>query len=693
MLQTDPSGGIPAGLRKRPTAEDLAAMLGDADDLLPAAAGIRFSDPNGNVLLLKRSAKGDHPGEWCFPGGMVEGDETPEQAARREAIEETGHKESGPLKLLDRTAADGIDFHTFSQPVGEQFEPRLNDEHDEHVWVHPEHPPEPLHPGVRTLMTKTAIAMDEIKNQDQVFKVREDLVAADSALLLALDRDTVREMDRDGRMRVKVANISKACINPYKGHEIPDWEKLGLDPNHVYHLLRDPEELAKAAATFNGVQILRKHTPVSAEDAQQWEVVGATGTDAAFNDPYLTNSLSIWTKEAIDEIESEAKRELSCGYHYKADMTPGNFSGKAFDGVMRDIVGNHVALVEDGRAGPDVVVGDSAEEIMSEATKALAKTLNAAAHRQTSVYALNTYLRTKIAKPLLAMDAKPLGIMAKVFDGITGKNFKDKKGEIATRLKTLTQGKLAKDASLDDVEKVLDMLDGHEVDGGDESVSEPQHNAMEAAAHGQSTLGIPQKVGEEFTSKDASEGLKGFLKEKGMGEDDIAAATNLAFPPKPAVDEDDEAKKKREKEEADKAAAAKAKDAEMDTDKDKDKVTKPAMDAAITAATEATAKRVKEEVRATERGIREAETAVRPFVGELPALAFDSAEEVYRHALTMLGVQGAKDIHVSALPTILKMQPKAGAKPSQHSERIGMDAAAVDNINKRFPGIERITSV
>jgi hypothetical protein len=41
-------------------------------------------------------------------------------------------------------------------------------------------------------------------------------------------------------------------------------------------------------------------------------------------------------------------------------MTPGvSPQGEKYDGVMRDIVGNHVALVKEGRAGADVVVGDS----------------------------------------------------------------------------------------------------------------------------------------------------------------------------------------------------------------------------------------------------------------------------------------------------------------------------------------------
>ncbi len=44
--------------------------------------------------------------------------------------------------------------------------------------------------------------------------------------------------------------------------------------------------------------------------------------------------------------------------------------------------------------------------------------------------------------------------------------------------------------------------DGFEDGGEDKSVSEAQHRAMAAAAHGKSTLGIPKKVGEEFLSKD-----------------------------------------------------------------------------------------------------------------------------------------------------------------------------------------------
>ncbi|TWA71909.1 hypothetical protein FBZ84_101175 [Azospirillum baldaniorum] len=185
--------------------------------------------------------------------------------------------------------------------------------------------------------------------------------AADSVTTdrLAMDRDTVRQKDEDGRLKVERANISKAVVNPYLGREIPGWEALGLDPGKTYRLLRHPDELARAAPTFNALPLLDTHVPSTAWDHPFGKVVGTTGTDAAFEAPYLTNSLAVWTADAIAGIEDGTQKELSCGYRYDPDMTPGAYEGQPYDGVMRNLKGNHVALVKEGRAGPDVVVGDA----------------------------------------------------------------------------------------------------------------------------------------------------------------------------------------------------------------------------------------------------------------------------------------------------------------------------------------------
>lgn len=175
----------------------------------------------------------------------------------------------------------------------------------------------------------------------------------------SIAQDTARSYDKDGRLHVAVSNISKATVNPYYGSEIPNYQQLGLEPKKVYYLLRDPEELEKAAPTFNNLPLLNKHIPVSADEPQKEVIAGTTGSDTVFEDGYLKCSLAVWDAEAIAGIESGEQVELSSAYHYTADMTAGEFEGRHYDGVMRDIVGNHVALVDVGRAGRDVVVSDA----------------------------------------------------------------------------------------------------------------------------------------------------------------------------------------------------------------------------------------------------------------------------------------------------------------------------------------------
>jgi 8-oxo-dGTP pyrophosphatase MutT (NUDIX family) len=119
------------------------------DSQTHTAAGIMFHDRTGRVLFVRRSDNSDHAGEWCFPGGAIEPGETAEMAARREALEETGHSTSLPLEQIDRRELGGVDFTTFVVEVPEPFAPVLDSEHTDAVWRMPTDAPEPLHPGVR----------------------------------------------------------------------------------------------------------------------------------------------------------------------------------------------------------------------------------------------------------------------------------------------------------------------------------------------------------------------------------------------------------------------------------------------------------------------------------------------------------------------------------------------------------------
>ena len=215
-------------------------------------------------------------------------------------------------------------------------------------------------------------------------------IAKDSRCMMAQDR-SMRSYDEDGRLHVETSNISKATVNPYYGSEIPNHDKLGLEPTKVYYMLRDPEELEKAVQTFNNLPLLSKHIPVSADDPQKDVIVGTTGSDAKFEDGYLKCSLAVWDSEAIAGIESGEQMELSSAYRYVADMTAGEFNGMRYDGVMRDIVGNHVALVDVGRAGRDVVVSD-ADPFSERNVMKLKKGAKARIHA--------------VLKPLMAQDAE-----------------------------------------------------------------------------------------------------------------------------------------------------------------------------------------------------------------------------------------------------------------------------------------------
>jgi len=173
---------------------------------------------------------------------------------------------------------------------------------------------------------------------------------------MALDR-AERTIDQDGRLRVQSVPLTKSNVCEYVGAEIPEFDVLGLNPTRRYRLYRDPAELAKAARSFNSIPLLSQHQPIDVRDHRPDLVVGCTGTDARFSEPFLTNSLIIWTQVAIDRVTSGAQRELSCGYRYRADMTAGTSpDGDSYEGVMRDIDANHVALVPEGRVGPDVAL-------------------------------------------------------------------------------------------------------------------------------------------------------------------------------------------------------------------------------------------------------------------------------------------------------------------------------------------------
>lgn len=177
--------------------------------------------------------------------------------------------------------------------------------------------------------------------------------------LQTFDSDTKRLRDAFGNLIVKDCNISKSCVSPYLGSELQGKTDGYLDPNKIYKILRSDSALSDAVSTFKSAPITLGHPDIGLDlPDTPAERIGMTGGDCKFESPYLKTTLVFNVESAIDDIESKRKKELSLGYICDIDMISGEYQGDKYDGVMKNIVVNHVALVKRGRAGSDVAVCD-----------------------------------------------------------------------------------------------------------------------------------------------------------------------------------------------------------------------------------------------------------------------------------------------------------------------------------------------
>ena len=191
---------------------------------------------------------------------------------------------------------------------------------------------------------------------------------------LAIDAESKRTYDENGFLHVSISPLTRVQVAPYRGCEIPGWQELGLEPDRVYRGYRSAEELSKPETieSVNGIPIQLAHHMDYADNPAKNTRVGSTGTDGAFHDPFLTNSLHIQDKNAIDRINDGSMRELSLAYRYKPVFTPGETpDGEKYDFIMTDISANHLALVDEGRAGHEVLVYDSKGGNMADVEKTL----------------------------------------------------------------------------------------------------------------------------------------------------------------------------------------------------------------------------------------------------------------------------------------------------------------------------------
>lgn len=394
-----------------------------------------------------------------------------------------------------------------------------------------------------------------------------------SEVILAFDKLSVRRTDTDGRLFVETSRISKAAVNPYYGREIPGWDDLGLDPDRVYRVFRPPEELRRAAATFNNLPILAVHTHVTADDPKKDVIIGTTGSDSAFDGQYLTNSLAFWDAEYIGKIEADEQRELSSSYRYIPILENGSYNGSPYDIKMTDIEGNHVALVVEGRAGPDVLVADTQ---IHPPQKVRTVKLNP---KQMAA------IKARLPKLKVAMD-----------EGI--------------------DTEAAETALMDALEEV-------------QALEEQQTDTTQDAGN-----------------SEIAEMLKKVLAMLEGGGKEAAA--------------DEVAKRAEEAKKADEAKNA------------------AAMDEKIKAAADGARVSIESRFRAAQK--------VEPITGRLDAMAFDSAELIYAHALKVGGMEPEKHDKAAYAGIVdVLLDRRADVTP-----RAAQDAATTDELHKLFPQLAKI---
>lgn len=159
----------------------------------------------------------------------------------------------------------------------------------------------------------------------------------------------------EGFLICKNVPISRTGDQEYLGREIG---LSGQDGEQVLTVHRSPEEVFSQAAlaSFEGKPVTNDHPPdlIGPDDVGMYEKGHAQNVRRGTGEwaDYMVADLHIHDRELIDAVQ-RGKREISCGY--ECEYFPNG------DGTysQKNIRGNHVAVVDRGRAGKRAAILDS----------------------------------------------------------------------------------------------------------------------------------------------------------------------------------------------------------------------------------------------------------------------------------------------------------------------------------------------
>ena len=164
-------------------------------------------------------------------------------------------------------------------------------------------------------------------------------------------------VDGNGFWIIKKNPISRTGVFPYMGRSISD----ECEPDKVYYVYRSADTLAQSVPTWDNPPkpFINDHEMLG----EGFSKIDDRPVQGVIHNPVFENDtlyadISVYSESLKKKIE-DGKKELSLGYFCKYRKEKGVYKGQAYDYVQEDMVGNHIALVDNGRCGSDVKVFDS----------------------------------------------------------------------------------------------------------------------------------------------------------------------------------------------------------------------------------------------------------------------------------------------------------------------------------------------
>lgn len=164
---------------------------------------------------------------------------------------------------------------------------------------------------------------------------------------------------RDGFMAVR-AKAARAGIYDYSAAEV-DGVAHGFKANDTVKVYRPESEVfAKDSVHSFMMKPVTNDHPAQPVTADNWrQHAGGTIANALRDGEFLAFDLVLMDAAIIADVES-GKRELSNGYSCTLDWVTGvTDTGEKYDAIQRNIRGNHIAVVNKGRAGPKCSIKDN----------------------------------------------------------------------------------------------------------------------------------------------------------------------------------------------------------------------------------------------------------------------------------------------------------------------------------------------